>query len=157
MVRPRHESDSFKPPSFYLFDPLPRISKAVSSRTAFIKSISSIPTAHNQVIFRDLRTGGGTQYKFKRPLSFFAHLSLALNPDVSTAATSFHQPTNGKIPQKRGVPNKTTLPRSAVVRYYPIAFISRYPLFHARSPPPFVDQTQLKTESNRTHSLQPYS
>ena len=57
---------------FYLFDPLPRTSKAVSSRTAFIRSISYFPTAHNQVIFPELRIGGGTQYKFKRPMFYFA-------------------------------------------------------------------------------------
>jgi hypothetical protein len=42
--------------------------------------ISTIPTAHNQVIFPELRIGGGTQYKLKRPMFYFAFSPMPLIP-----------------------------------------------------------------------------
>ena len=48
---------------------------------------------------------------------FFSFFPMPLIPLKYPAAQSFHQPANRMTPQKRGVPNKTTLPRSAVVRH----------------------------------------
>ena len=65
----------FQAAPFFLCVPLPNASKTVSSRTAFIKSISSIPTAQKQVLSHELSLWGRKWSEFKRPLSFF-HFSL---------------------------------------------------------------------------------
>jgi hypothetical protein len=84
---------------FYLFDPLPRISKAVSSQADFIKSISSIPTAQKQVLSHELSLWGRKWLAFKRLISFFAYLSLVFNSveitrrSIISSANQPHDPT----------------------------------------------------------------
>ena len=80
---------------FFLCVPLPNASKTVSSRTAFIKSISSIPTAQKQVLSHELSLWGRKWLAFKRLISFFAYLSLVLNSVEITRRSiisSAHQP-----------------------------------------------------------------
>ena len=94
------------------------VSRTVSYRKIFIMIISTIPTAQKQVLSHELSLWGRKWSVFKRPLSFFAHLSLVLNSveitrrSIISSANQPHDPT-----EKRGVPYKPIFPRSVVVRH----------------------------------------